>query len=62
MESALEDDSVGFDFQILHQSVATSESLPKGRPFLHRRGSPLSQLEGDGYHLAATASRGNIIA
>jgi len=25
MESAAEDDSVGFDFQILHQSAATGE-------------------------------------
>jgi len=27
MESAAEDDSVGFDFQILHQSAATGEDV-----------------------------------
>jgi hypothetical protein len=63
MESAAEDDddSVGFDFQILHQSAATGESLAlslsKGQ-----RATPLSQTEGDEYHLKATASRGNMIA
>jgi len=28
MESAAEDGSVGFDFQILHHRAATGESLP----------------------------------
>jgi hypothetical protein len=50
-ESAAEDDSVGVDLQILHQSAATGENLPL-----------LSQTERDDYHLGATASHGNIIA
>ena len=53
MESAAEndDDSVGFDLQILHQAAATGEDAcsPSMR-------NSLSQTSGDGYHHAATAS------
>ncbi len=56
-ESAVEGDSVGFDLQILHQAAATGEEAcsPSMR-------NSLSQTSGDGYHHAATASRGNMIA
>jgi hypothetical protein len=57
MQSAVEDDSVGVDFQILHQAAATGEDACSSS----MRNS-LSQTESDGYHHAATASRGNMMA
>jgi hypothetical protein len=68
LESAAEDDSVGFDFQILHQSAAPGEEagfglLGERRTSLAcRRSDPLSQTERDGYHLGAAAFRVNMIA
>ncbi len=47
----------GSTFQILHSAAATMRT-----PALTSMRNSLSQTEGDGYHHAATASRGNMIA
>jgi hypothetical protein len=65
MESAAQDEdgSVGFDFQILHQAGSGGEiPLLAKCAMSGAAGTPLSQTEGDEYHLGADAFRGNMMA